>query len=318
MIVPALFVKKKIRLINSATLINEELLVYLHRFIADNKDAVVIFNNELSARHQRNIARKICAQVLDRNEIIIKIFANRARSFEGKLQVELAQLKHQSSRLVREWTHLERQKGGIGLRGGPGEKQIESDRRIIRQKINKIEKRLASVVQTRAQNRQRREKSHTKTVALVGYTNVGKSTLFNRLSKKQTYVADEPFASLDSNIARFYMGPENNCVVIDTIGFISSLPTELVNSFKSSLEEVLRADLILHVIDHSSQQAVMQQQSVEDILQDIGATDIPRVNVFNKSDQVEIDTSTNNVYVSALFNLGLNNLRDKIKNILFN
>tara|TARA_B110000459_G_C16608083_1_gene494651 strand:+ start:314 stop:1366 length:1053 start_codon:yes stop_codon:yes gene_type:complete len=286
MLEPVLVIKKKIRQINRSNLIGEDLLSYLKKVIAENKDAVIIFNVDLLPIQQRNIEQYTCAKVIDNSELILNIFASRAKSFEGKLQVELAQLKHQSSRLIRTWTHLERQKGGIGLRAGPGEKQLESDRRIIREKIAKIEQKLKKVVQTRTQNRQKRAKNKMPIVALVGYTNAGKSTIFNALSKKNILVKDMLFASLDTASANVYLAENKHCVVIDTVGFINNLPTALLNAFKSTLEEIIYADLVIHVVDYADKSYEEHSNTVNKILQEIGAGLVPRVIAYNKIDLV--------------------------------
>ncbi len=219
------------------------------RALVDAEQAeLVIFNHELSPSQERNLEKLLQARVLDRTGLILDIFAQRARSFEGKLQVELAQLKHLSTRLIRGWTHLERQKGGIGLRG-PGETQLETDRRLLGQRIKQIHKRLEKVRGQRAQGRRARERAEVPTVSLVGYTNAGKSTLFNRLCNAEVYAADQLFATLDPTLRRLELPGFGPVVLADTVGFIRQLPHELVAAFRSTLEETLEADLLLHVID---------------------------------------------------------------------
>lgn len=301
MLEPILVIRKNIRQINRSNLIGKELLDYLKAFIAKNKDTVIIFNVDLLPIQQRNIEQYACAKVIDNSELILNIFATRARSFEGKLQVELAQLKHQASRLVRTWTHLERQKGGIGLRSGPGEKQLESDRRIIRGKIAKIEQKLKKVVKTRDQNRQKRSKNKIPIVALVGYTNAGKSTMFNALSKKNILVKDMLFASLDTTSASVYLAEGKHCIIIDTVGFINNLPKELLNAFKSTLEEIVYADLIVHVVDYADKNYEEHLSTVNNILEEIGASSVPQIVAYNKIDLAtdEAILTKNDVAISA-------------------
>ena len=302
MLEPVLVIKKNIRQINRSNLVGQELLSYLKEFINKNQDTVIIFNIDLLPIQQRNIEQYTCAKVIDNSELILNIFASRARSFEGKLQVELAQLKHQASRLVRTWTHLERQKGGIGLRAGPGEKQLESDRRIIRGKIAKIEQKLKKVVKTRTQNRQKRAKNKVPIVALVGYTNAGKSTIFNSLSKKNILVKDMLFASLDTTSASVYLAENKHCIVIDTVGFINNLPAELLNAFKSTLEEIIYADLVIHVVDYADKNYEEHLNTVNKILEEIGASSVPQITAYNKIDLVadnNIILAKNDIAISA-------------------
>ena len=209
---------------------------------------LVLFNHALSPAQERNLEKLFQCRVLDRTGLILDIFAQRARTFEGKLQVELAQLQHISTRLVRGWTHLERQRGGIGLRG-PGETQLETDRRLVRHRIKTISQRLEKVRQQRSQNRRARQKSELPTVSLVGYTNAGKSTLFNRLTDADVYVANQPFATLDPTLRRYQLPNGQPLVFADTVGFIQNLPHDLVESFRATLEETREADLLLHVVD---------------------------------------------------------------------
>lgn len=244
---------------------------------------LVIFNHELSPSQERNLEKLFQARVLDRTGLILDIFAQRARSFEGKLQVELAQLRHLSTRLVRGWTHLERQKGGIGLRG-PGETQLETDRRLLGQRIKLINKRLEKVRSQRAQGRRARERAEVPTVSLVGYTNAGKSTLFNRLCNAEVYAADKLFATLDPTLRRFELPGFGPVVLADTVGFVRQLPHELVAAFRSTLEETLEADLLLHVIDAHDPERQMRIEQVNEVLTDIGANEVPQILVYNKID----------------------------------
>jgi len=244
---------------------------------------LVIFNHELSPSQERNLEKLLQARVLDRTGLILDIFAQRARSFEGKLQVELAQLKHLSTRLIRGWTHLERQKGGIGLRG-PGETQLETDRRLLGQRIKQINKRLEKVRGQRAQGRRARERAEVPTVSLVGYTNAGKSTLFNRLCNAEVYAADQLFATLDPTLRRFELPGFGPVVLADTVGFVRKLPHELVAAFRSTLEETLEADLLLHVIDAHDPERQTRIEQVNEVLEAIGADDVPQLLVYNKID----------------------------------
>lgn len=249
---------------------------------------LVIFDHELSPSQERNLEKSLECRVLDRTGLILDIFAQRARTHEGKLQVELAQLQHMSTRLVRGWTHLERQKGGIGMRG-PGETQLETDRRLLRVRIKSIQARLEKVRSQREQGRRGRTRSATPTVSLVGYTNAGKSTLFNALTQSDVYAANQLFATLDPTMRRLELPDTGAIVLADTVGFIRHLPHHLVESFRSTLEEVSSADLLLHVIDTSSEERPEQIFQVEEVLDDIGAAEVPRLEIFNKIDLLEIE-----------------------------
>jgi len=244
---------------------------------------LVMFNHELSPSQERNLEQLLQARVLDRTGLILDIFAQRARSFEGKLQVELAQLKHLSTRLVRGWTHLERQKGGIGLRG-PGETQLETDRRLLGQRIKQIHKRLDKVRSQRAQGRRARERADVPTVSLVGYTNAGKSTLFNRLCNANVYAADQLFATLDPTLRRFSLPGFGDVVLADTVGFVRQLPHELVAAFRATLEETLEADLLLHLVDAHDPERHTRIEQVNEVLDAIGANAVPQIQVYNKID----------------------------------
>jgi GTP-binding protein HflX len=244
---------------------------------------LVLFNHTLAASQERNLEGLIECRVLDRTGLILDIFSQRARSFEGKLQVELAQLKHLSTRLVRGWTHLERQKGGIGLRG-PGETQLETDRRLLGLRIRQINKRLEKVRKQREQGRQSRRKAEIATVSLVGYTNAGKSSLFNVLSEDDVYVQDQLFATLDPTLRRLELAKDVSIILADTVGFIRHLPHDLVEAFRSTLQETAEAQLLLHVIDSADENRNANIEEVEKVLSQIGAANITTIQVMNKID----------------------------------
>ena len=245
----------------------------------------VLFDQSLSPAQQRNLERHVELPVNDRTLLILEIFAQRARSHEGKLQVELAKLQYVSTRLVRRWSHLERQTGGIGARGGPGEKQIELDRRMIGDAIKRTRERLVKVKRQRSTQRRQRERRDTFNISLVGYTNAGKSTLFNALVKARAYAADQLFATLDTTTRQLYLADAARSVSLsDTVGFIRDLPHGLVDAFQATLQEAVDADLLLHVVDASNPDCPEQMAQVERVLQEIGASDIPQILVFNKLD----------------------------------
>src|SRR5471030_915323 len=254
--------------------------------VRDHGVEIVIFNHALSPAQQRNLEKRLEIRVLDRTSLILDIFAQRAKSHEGKLQVELAQLQHLATRLIRGWTHLERQKGGIGLRG-PGETQLETDRRLIGERIKALKAKLKKLQRQHGTQRRQRGRNRTTSVSLVGYTNAGKSTLFNALTKAQAYTADQLFATLDTTSRRVYLSEEaGQAVVSDTVGFIRDLPHQLVAAFRATLEETVQADLLLHVVDASSMVRLDQIDEVNKVLTSIGADGIPQILVFNKIDAV--------------------------------
>lgn len=257
----------------------------LKNLIRQSDAELVICSASLSPSQERNLERELKCRVLDRAGLILDIFAQRARSFEGKLQVELAQLKHLSTRLVRGWTHLERQKGGIGLRG-PGETQLETDRRLIGNRIKALNERLETVDTRRAMNRRNRERAETPTVALVGYTNAGKSTLFNALTDAGVFVKDQLFATLDPTVRRLDLPEGEHVVLADTVGFVRDLPHELVAAFKSTLQETREADLILHLIDASDPNRWQRVRQVNSVLKQLDADQVPQIRVYNKIDKL--------------------------------
>lgn len=294
----------------------QEILAARHEHEAE----LVIFNHPLSPSQERNLEQALSCRVLARTGLILDIFAQRARTHEGKLQVELAQLTHMSTRLVRGWTHLERQKGGIGLRG-PGETQLETDRRLLRARIKSIQARLERVRNQREQSRRARRRAELPVLSLVGYTNAGKSTLFNRVTTSEVYAADKLFATLDPTLARLdieHLGP---VLFADTVGFISDLPTTLVEAFKATLEETANASLLLHVVDVSASNRDELMADVETVLGEIGADELPELVVFNKLDLLEQPARmvrnesgvVTAVYVSAVTGEGLELLLEAIR-----
>ena len=286
---------------------------------------IVIFNHALSPAQQRNLERELQCMVIDRTALILDIFAQRARSHEGKLQVELAQLEHLATRLVRGWTHLERQKGGIGLRG-PGEKQLETDRRLLGNRVKMLKSRLAQIEKQRKVRRRARERRDVLSVSLVGYTNAGKSTLFNALTKAGAYAADQLFATLDTTSRRLYVGGEGagaSVVLSDTVGFIRDLPHALVAAFQATLEETAQADLLLHVVDSASEDRDAQIEAVNQVLAEIGAAEVPQILVWNKIDLTRAAAAVERgdcgtirrIFLSARTGEGLELLRDALAEV---
>ena len=290
------------------------------RICAECQADLVVFDHTLSPGQQRNLGRALRRRVIDRVALILDIFALRARSHEGKLQVELAQLDYLSARLVRGWTHLERQRGGIGLRG-PGETQLETDRRLIGQRVKQLRLRLAAVERQRKNRLRQRSRQGTFSVSLVGYTNAGKSTLFNALTHAGVYAADQLFATLDTTSRRVFLAPGEFMVLSDTVGFIRDLPHSLIEAFKSTLNEAAEADLLLHVIDASDPDRDAHRQAVDRVLEEVGAGEVPRIEVMNKIDSAGLtsrseagpDGRIRRVWVSAASGGGLAGLREAVR-----
>ena len=313
---------------DAATYIGSGKLDELSELVSTTSADTIIFDNALSPIQQRNLEKALGKPVIDRTGLILEIFARRAQSAEGKMQVELARLEHLATRLVRGWTHLERQTGGIGVRGGPGEKQIELDRRMLDDKIKMLRTRLGKLGRQRMTQRRARRRTGAFRVALVGYTNAGKSTLFNALTKSKIYAADQLFATLDTTTRKFYLGPQVNVTLSDTVGFIRDLPHTLIEAFKATLEDTLQADLLLHVVDASSPMLREQMDEVHAVLREIGADDIPQFLIFNKSDllpanllvtnghtqseDIEVRASMPRLVVSALTGAGVASLKSAL------
>ena len=287
--------------------------------VSDLSLDLVIFNHALSPAQQRNLERQLQVRVIDRTSLILDIFAQRAQSHEGKVQVELAQLQHLATRLVRGWTHLERQKGGIGLRG-PGETQLETDRRLIGDRVKALGGKLDKLKRQRLTQRRSRERNHTFSISLVGYTNAGKSTLFNNMTKAGVYAANQLFATLDTTSRRMHLAEVGNVVISDTVGFIRELPTQLVAAFRATLEETIHADLLLHVVDAASPVRDEQIEQVNAVLREIGADHIRQILVWNKIDLTDVRPAIERdeydkirrVFVSAQSGLGVGLLRQAI------
>ena len=293
----------------------------IHRRVVETCAEIVIFNHALSSGQERNLERLLGCRVLDRVGVILDVFAQRASSFEGKLQVELAQLKHISTRLVRGWTHLERQKGGIGLRG-PGETQLETDRRLIGVRMKQINRRLESVRRRRDLSRKARRRASIPVVSLVGYTNAGKSTLFNRLTGAEVYTAGKMFATLDPTLRRLELSETHALILADTVGFIRHLPHDLVAAFRATLEETWNSSLLLHVIDGSAADKRLKIEQVNGILGEIGADHVPQIEVYNKIDmlcdgrpRIERDLAgrVERVWLSAMTGEGLELLSELLR-----
>lgn len=292
--------------------------------VREHDAKLVLFNHALSPGQERNLEKLMQCRVLDRTGLILDIFAQRARTYEGKLQVELAQLEHMSTRLVRGWTHLERQKGGIGLRG-PGETQLETDRRLLRARIKSILKRLEKVRKQRDQGRRQRQRAEISTVSLVGYTNAGKSTLFNRVTEAKVYAADQLFATLDPTLRRIELDDVGPVVLADTVGFIRHLPHKLVEAFRATLQETIEASLLLHVIDSASPERDGNIAEVQSVLHEIGADEVPTLEVYNKIDLIDgaqprierdEDGKPLRVWVSAVSGAGIELIHQAVAELL--
>ena len=255
------------------------------------KAKILIFNHELTPSQERNIEKITGMRVFDRTALILFIFSLRAKTYEGKLQVELAHLTHLSTRLVKGWSHLERQKGGIGVRGGPGEKQIELDRRMLGLRIKQLKEKLKKLAQQRSMQRRARKRSQALSISIVGYTNAGKSTLFNYLTHESILSEDKLFATLDTTSRKLFIEPGHSVVISDTVGFIKNLPTTLIEAFKSTLEEVTDSDLLVHVVDISNENKAQQIKEVEKILREINAHELPHILVLNQIDKINLKTS---------------------------
>jgi len=281
--VPVLFIKGSRKKPDAGHFVGSGKLDEIAAAVKEHQAELVLFNHSLSPSQERNLEKHLQCRVLDRTGLILDIFAQRARSYEGKLQVELAQLEHTVTRLKRGWTHLDRQKGGIGLRGA-GETQLELDQRMIRQRIKNINKGLEKVRAQREQGRRSRSRADIPTISLVGYTNAGKSSLFNAMAGAETYAADQLFATLDSTLRRIQLPSFGAAILADTVGFISHLPHKLVEAFRATLEETTRADLLLHVVDAANEHHEFFTEQVNEVLEEIGAAQLPCLLVYNKID----------------------------------
>ncbi|URJ24003.1 ribosome rescue GTPase HflX [Blochmannia endosymbiont of Camponotus sp.] len=299
----------------------------LERMIRNNSVSIVLFNCILSPHQERNLMCLLKCKIIDRNQLILNIFAQRARTYEGKLQVKLAQLRHLNSRLVHEWSHLERQKGGIGLRGGSGEMQLESDRRLLRKEMTQILLRLKKIENQREQGRRHRIRIGVPTVSLVGYTNAGKSTLFNTMTASHAYTSSKLFATLDPTSRRIVYKGAHDIILTDTVGFIQNLPRGLISSFKATLQETVQATLLLHVVDVADEKFEQNINTVHCILSNLSVHNVPRILVMNKIDQLKeiaprIDRDNHGcpirVWISAQNNVGLSLLVQAINELLSN
>jgi GTP-binding protein HflX len=307
---------------DSATFAGSGKVEEISRRIAETSASLVIFNHDLSPAQQRNLEKALECRVVDRTSLILDIFAQRARSHEGKLQVELAQLDHLATRLVRGWTHLERQKGGIGLRG-PGETQLETDRRLLSRRVKVLRDKLEAVQRQRATQRRARSRGKVFSVSIVGYTNAGKSTLFNRLTRSSAHAEDRLFATLDTTTRRLNNANGHDIVISDTVGFIRDLPHSLVAAFRATLEETVRADLLLHVVDASSPARELQIGQVNKVLEEIRADRVPQVLVYNKIDAAGLEPGVErdaygrigSIRLSALSGAGIDRLHSLLGEI---
>ena len=312
----------KLNRVSPSTLINKGNLLRYIDIIDLNKIDLFIVNHSLTPSQQKNLENKLKTKVIDRTALIIEIFADRALSAEGKYQVELANLIYRKSRLVRAWTHLERQRGGQSFIGGPGELQIELDRRLIQERIDAVKKELKKIIKRRNNQRNNRKKNVTSSFALVGYTNSGKSTLFNVLTKKNEYSKDELFATLDTKISKLFLNNNQSTTIIDTVGFISNIPTQLIDAFKATLEEVNQSDILINVVDINDENFMEKIKITKKVLLDTGV-DNEKINnmitVFNKVDKFNnkiFINSKNKFYVSALKKIGIENLKTGLSAVI--
>ncbi|MDT8397126.1 MAG: ribosome rescue GTPase HflX [Pseudomonadales bacterium] len=323
---PAAFIIGNLKKVSARLFVGSGKLEEIRQAVLLHQAEIVLFDHTLTPSQERNLEKELSCRVLDRTGLILDIFAQRARSHEGKLQVELAQLRHSVTRLVRGWTHLDRQKGGIGLRGA-GETQLEIDQRLIGVRIKAINKGLAKVRSQRNQGRRARKRAEIPTISLVGYTNAGKSSLFNRLSHSDIYVANQLFATLDSTLRKIQIPDYGTAIVADTVGFIRKLPHQLVDAFHATLEETVEASLLLHVIDCHDENRDMFKEQVDTVLKEIGAIDIPTLLVYNKVDLLDSHPTGMErddqgkplrVWVSAATGAGLGDLLQAISELLGN
>ncbi|MGI9284016.1 MAG: ribosome rescue GTPase HflX [Pseudomonadales bacterium] len=321
---PLTLLPANIKATSASTCVGSGKVAEIKAAVAEHNAEIVLFNRSLTPSQERNLERAVCCRVLDRTGLILDIFAQRARTHEGKLQVELAQLQYVSTRLIRGWTHLERQKGGIGLRG-PGETQLETDRRLLRLRIKSLKAKLERVQKQRGLGLRARRRSHVPSISLVGYTNAGKSTLFNVLTQADVYVADQLFATLDPTLRRLQLPDAGTAVLADTVGFIRDLPHKLVDAFKATLEEAAQADLLLHVVDASSADKADTINEVNAVLHSIGAASTKTLFVYNKIDLVDDacarivrdeNGKPERVYLSAHSGVGLTLLGQAVTELL--
>lgn len=305
-----------VRTPSPATFLHSGQVESLSQLCRTLKITSLVLNIPIQARIQRNLEKKLCTNIVDRTEMLLQLFEKRADTAIGKIQVEMARLQYMSTKLVRGWTHLERQRGGIGLRSGPGETQIEVDRRILRDKIGRLKKKLLSLEKTQNLNRKRRVHSDNPVVALIGYTNAGKSTLFNRLTGADTHVMDQLFATLDPLARKAQLPNGQEFVVIDTIGFIRDLPSTLISAFKTTLTEIHYADILLHVIDCSDPNWQVKEDIVLDTVRSLECENIAILKIFNKSDMVTLDHSDSGLHLSARTGEGIDRLYRKLSSHL--